>query len=225
MFAQHGDALLEHPTAQEITLLHLRPGQFRIVRMMVENHAHTTQSPVRRLGVLVQDFLRKLRVLGQMYIGDDAAGMEPGIHLGTDETCLLDRVDDGAARHLPHDGFHMYAGDQFEGGRQLPHISQIIRGDVSGQMFGHGSAEIGVWTFADVPQMKVRITDLHADSPWAVWYSLRTRCASIGGRGKIQPRLRMIALASSGGMATISSGSMEKRPVKPPMALRACTPE
>ena len=56
-------------------------------------------------------------------------------------------------------------------------------------------------------------------------YSARTRLASCGGSGKIQPRFWMIALASSGGMATISSGSMEKRPVKPPMALRACTPE
>ena len=56
-------------------------------------------------------------------------------------------------------------------------------------------------------------------------YSARTRWASCGGSGKIQPRFWMIALASSGGMATISSGSMEKRPVKPPMALRACTPE
>ena len=46
-----------------------------------------------------------------------------------------------------------------------------------------------------------------------------------GGNGNIHPLFSIISFAKLTGIATIISGSIEKLPSKPPIALLACTPE
>ena len=82
------------------------------------------------------------------------------------------------------------------------------------------SIQIRVYTSPEIIRSPNSFTGFFSQSCSAATFSNMA-----GGRGKTQPRFWMIARDSSGGIATMISGSIEKRPVNPPIALRACTPE